>query len=300
MKVLIIDDSPQALAVARARLAKEGLEICCADSGQAGIDVAKREKPDLILLDVDMPEMSGFEVCRILKIDPDLNAVPIIFLSASVGTRDKVRGLDLGAMDYVTKPFDAFELRARVRAALRSKHMRDLLVQYTQIDPLTELWNRRALTERLGQEWARIRRHGGCLAVVMMDLDDFKEINDAHGHTAGDRLLCEVAGVLRRRCRQSDLPARYGGDEFAVLLPNQNIRDAARFAERCRGEIASIRPPIQDAVVRTTGTFGVADSRGAGDVEEVIRRADEAMYEAKRAGRNRVAKAPEPAQAATE
>ncbi len=130
MKIVVIDDSPDALTLAKARLAKESVDILCADGGRAGLDMIEKESPDLILLDVDMPDMSGFDVCRILKNDTELQTIPIIFLSGSGGPQDKVRGLDLGAVDFVTKPFDAFELRARVRAALRTKRLQDLLTMY--------------------------------------------------------------------------------------------------------------------------------------------------------------------------
>ena len=124
-------------------------------------------------------------------------------------------------MDYVTKPFDAFELRARVRAALRTKHLQDLLFEHAHIDPLTGLPNRRALMERLQSEWARIERHGGRLSFIMADIDHFKRVNDRYGHHVGDRLLQEVAGAIAGQCRETDLPARYGGEEFAILVPDE-------------------------------------------------------------------------------
>ncbi len=145
MKVLIVDDHPDSVAVAEARLAGENVTICSASSGAAALEAARREKPDLILLDVDMPDMSGFDVCRALKADVELCMIPVLFLSGSGNLEDKVQGLDLGAVDYVTKPFDSFELRARVRAALRNKHLQDMLIEHAQVDPLTGLCNRRAL-----------------------------------------------------------------------------------------------------------------------------------------------------------
>ena len=227
MKVLIVDDSAEALAIAKARLAKEGLDVVCAGGGRAGLEAAERERPDLILLDLDMPDMSGFEVCRALKANTDLCMIPVIFLSGSGTDDDKVVGLDLGAVDYVTKPFDVFELRARVRAALRTKRLQDLLIHFGQVDPLTELNNRRVLMERLREEWARIQRHSGSLAFIMADIDHFKRINDAHGHPQGDRVLCEVAKAIASECRQSDIPGRYGGEEFAVVCVESDAESAA-------------------------------------------------------------------------
>ena len=191
MKVLIVDDSPDALAVAKARLLKEGLEVITADGGQAGLACAASQNPDLILLDVDMPDISGFDLCRQLKADPQLRLIPVIFLTGSASTADRVKGLDIGAVDYVTKPFDAFELRARVRAALRTKHLQDLLVQHARLDPLTELPNRRALDQRLRQEFSRSQRHECFLSFVMIDIDHFKKVNDTYGHSTGDRVLSE-------------------------------------------------------------------------------------------------------------
>ena len=288
MKVLIVDDSADAIAIARARLQNEGLELLSATSGQEGLDAARRESPDLILLDVDMPDLSGFDVCRTLKADPELCMIPIIFLSGSGGHDEKIIGLDLGAVDYVTKPFDAFELRARVRAALRTKRLQDLLIRYSHIDPLTELYNRRALMERLQQEWERIQRHGGSLAFIMGDIDHFKRVNDRYGHSEGDRVLCTVAMAIVSQCRESDTPVRHGGEEFAILCPETDAEDAAKLAERCRAQIADARIQLGGSKVGVTVSFGVADSNGAKSPEEMIQAADDALYQAKQNGRNRV------------
>ena len=287
-KLLIIDDSPESLAIAKARLAKENVEIVCAGSGVAGLEMAQRENPDLILLDLDMPEMSGFEVCRALKADPDLCMVPVLFLTGSTTAEDKIRGLDLGAVDYVTKPFDAFELRARVRAALRTKHLQDLLIEYAHVDPLTGLPNRRALLECLQREWARIERHGGELSFVMADVDHFKRVNDRYGHPVGDKVLEEVGRAIAKQCRELDLPARYGGEEFAIVVPDEAAGRARNLAERCRQAVAEIRVPAGAEMAMATASFGVADATGLSSPDALVKRADEALYAAKRAGRNRV------------
>ena len=286
MKVLIVDDSPDALALARARLATENIDILCAEGGKAGLDAAIREKPDLILLDVDMPDISGFDLCRMLKEDVHLCMIPIVFLSGSSGPEDKVLGLDLGAMDYVTKPFDTFELRARVRAALRMKQLQDSLAEHARIDALTGLPNRRALMERLSQEWARIERYGGSLAVVMADIDHFKEVNDRYGHATGDRLLRHFAEAIARQCRDADMAARYGGEEFVIVVPEATAPSAAALAERCRKAAEEIRVGVASEVIGLTATFGVADTQSAGPPESAIRAADEALYRGKDAGRN--------------
>ena len=288
MKVLIVDDSPDALAVAKTRLLKEGLEVVCADGGKAGLEAARSEQPDLILLDVDMPDISGFELCQQLKADTDLRMIPVIFLTGSGTTADRVKGLDIGADDYVTKPFDAFELRARVRAALRTKHLQDLLAQHARLDPLTELPNRRALTDRLQQEFSRAQRHGGSLSFIMADIDHFKRVNDTHGHTIGDRLLQQVAKAIAGQCRQTDLPARYGGEEFAVIVPDEDASDTVNLAQRCRQAIQAITLDLGQDTLRITASFGVADATGAASEQDLIQAADQALYRAKELGRNRV------------
>ena len=204
--------------------------------------------------------MSGFDVCRALKSDIELCMVPILFLSGSSTPEDKVRGLDLGAVDYITKPFDTFELRARVRAALRTKRLQDLLTEHAHIDPLTGLPNRRALMERLQAEWARIQRHGGRLSFVMADVDHFKRVNDTYGHHIGDKQLQEVGQAIARECRTTELPARYGGEEFAIVVPEATASGAARLAERCRRAIAEAGVTVEGNCVSATASFGVAEA----------------------------------------
>ena len=288
-RLLMVDDDVESLAVARARLADDQIEISCATGGRAGLEAAKSLNPDLILLDMDMPDMSGFDVCRALKTDPELCMIPVLFLSGSGTSGDKVRGLDLGAVDYVTKPFDAFELRARVRAAIRTKELQDLLIEHAHIDPLTGISNRRALMDRLQAEWARMQRHGGELSFIMADIDHFKRVNDTYGHSMGDRVLQDVAQTIARQCRENDLPARYGGEEFAVVVPGEGIFGAAHLAERCRAETEKINLSAQGGTIRPTASFGVADAVGLSSPELLVSRADQAMYRAKAGGRNRVA-----------
>jgi diguanylate cyclase (GGDEF)-like protein len=286
MKILIIDDSPDALSLAKTRLAHEGHEILCAGGGKEGLEAAGRDNPDLVLLDVDMPDMNGFEVCRRLKADTNLCMVPVIFLSGSGGPEEKVKGLNIGAVDFVTKPFDAFELRARVNAALRTKQMQDLLIEHAKIDPLTGLPNRRALDDRLAQEWARLLRHGGHLSVIMADIDHFKNVNDQFGHPVGDEVLRQVARLLADGCRESDMAARYGGEEFVVVAPETTAPAAAEFAERLRMSICSKPLAVHGKAVEVTVSFGVADHEGRKTPEELVQAADEALYRAKAAGRN--------------
>ncbi|MHB8954964.1 MAG: diguanylate cyclase [Pirellulaceae bacterium] len=287
-RLLLVDDDVDLLALARARLADDQIEICCAICGSAGLEAARTQKPDLILLDLDMPDMTGFDVLRLLKANSELCMIPVLFLSGSGTSDDKVRGLDLGAVDYITKPFDAFELRARVRAALRTKELQDLLVEHAHIDPVTGLPNRRALMNRLQMEWTRVQRHGGELSFIMADIDYFKQVNDTYGHSIGDKVLQEVAMSIARHCREGDLPSRYGGEEFAVLVPDQGISDAVHLAERCREGIEKVNLPKKGGPIHPTASFGVAGSVGVSTAELLVDRADRALYQAKTSGRNRV------------
>lgn len=288
MKVLIIDDDPASVALARQWLKKDGHGIVTAADGEEGLAMAVREEPDLILLDVQMPGMNGFQVCERLKADSRIRHIPVIFLSAADETREKVKGLDLGAVDYVTKPFDRFELPARVRAALRTKRLQDLLTVYSEIDSLTEVYNRRVLMERLEQEWNRTRRYSTTVAFIMCDIDHFKNVNDTHGHPTGDQVLERIATLLRKSVRSSDMVGRYGGEEFGIIMVNADRASAASAAERYRKKIESMDFHSRRGEFRVTVSFGVADSRGKDSVNQLINAADRALYKAKETGRNTV------------
>jgi len=288
VKVLIVDDSPDTVVIAEARLRKDGLDVVSAPDGGTALLLAGTESPDLILLDVDMPDMSGFEVCQFLKADPKLSQIPVIFLTAMDDVQQKVHGLDLGAVDYVTKPFDSFELRARVQAALRTKRMADMLIKHAQIDPLTELPNRRSLGDHLQREWARQERHGGQFSLVMIDVDHFKHVNDTYGHSVGDRFLKAIAAAIAGECRQDDLAARYGGEEFTLLAVNQDAAAAAILAERCRLSVEQTLVPAGDGERAATISCGVADSSEVDSISALIELADRRLYRAKEAGRNQV------------
>lgn len=199
--ILIIDDDLDALEVAKARLSQEDSTILRAADGIAGLEMARRERPDVILLDLEMPGLSGYDVCRILKGDADLYMIPVLFLSASTTPNDMVKGLDVGAMDYIGKPFNPVELRARVRAALRTKHIQDLLIDRANIDLLTGLPNRRALLERLHHEWNHVQQEADRLSMAMTDTNHLPKTSNYSGHHLGERLRHEVAAAMARHCR---------------------------------------------------------------------------------------------------
>lgn len=286
MKILIIDDSAADRALAEFHLAEEDYEIVVADGGSAGLEAAAFEKPDLILLDLRMPDMTGFEVCRRLQDNEASSMIPVIFLSGTCDVSDKIRGLDFGAVDFVSKPFDAFELKARVRAALRTKRLQNVLRDRALIDPLTELYNRRGFDDRLEQEWARSARYGSVLALVMMDIDNFKKVNDLFGHLAGDSVLRQVARRLADTCRQSDAPFRYGGEEFAFIIPQSSAASAEDLAQRLRLAICDKPFTVAGGDLDLTASFGVAGNEGMADRDRLITAADAALYMAKAAGKN--------------
>ena len=203
-RVLVIDDSEPIHKLVAARLRPEGLEVVCELDGERGIARAVSDPPDLILLDVDLPDVDGFEVCRQMKEHPATRDVPIIFLTGTTSTDSKVRGLDLGAVDYVTKPFDQVELRARVRAALRTKRLQDILEQQSFLDGLTGLWNRAYMDRRLESELNVTRRYGRPLSLVLADIDHFKSVNDTHGHLFGDVVLQGIGEALRAHARKEE------------------------------------------------------------------------------------------------
>jgi PleD family two-component response regulator len=217
-RVLVIDDSPEIHQLLKVRLRGEGLVLLHATDPVEGLRLARSVVPDLILLDQDMPTMTGLEACRALKADPVTSHVPIVFLTGAASVTDRVAGLDAGAVDYIGKPFDPLELRARVRATLRTKRYQDLLMLRAQLDWLTGLRNRAYFDTRLADEVMAARRHGRLVSLILLDLDHFKSINDRFGHPFGDRVLQKVGDVLLDGARVTDAPCRYGGEEFGIVL----------------------------------------------------------------------------------
>jgi diguanylate cyclase (GGDEF)-like protein len=295
--VLVIDDSQDIHDLIDIRLKAESVTIVHALDADEGLAAARRHRPDLVLLDLDLAGKNGLEVCRAMKSEPDLAMIPVIFLTGTVDVEMKVQAFDAGAVDYVTKPFDAVELRARVRAALRMKRYQDLLATRAQLDALTGLWNRAYFDQLLTDEVAFFHRHGRHVALVMVDVDHFKRLNDTHGHPFGDTVLVKVADTLRRATRANENACRYGGEEFAIVLRETDLAGARATAERLRALITDIDVRRGNERIPVTASFGVASSEtvaNAGVVEagELLKAADSALYEAKRSGRNCVCVGP--------
>jgi diguanylate cyclase (GGDEF)-like protein len=296
-KVLLIDDAEMIHSLVAVRLAGEQIEMIDAYDGHDGLRLARELLPDLILLDVEMPDPDGFEVCRQLKADAATMTIPIVFLTGVSSNTDKIRGLEMGAADYVTKPFDPAELRARVRASLRTKFLLDLLSKKAQIDGLTGLWNRSQFNYRMEQEISLARRTGRSIACILCDIDHFKSVNDTYGHTVGDDVLRRTAAVLADACRREDVVCRYGGEEFIVLAPSSDISGAAVQAERIRLAIRSDPMVHLGKPLPITISIGVASvcldddqpPLSASQIEtQLVEAADAALYRAKEDGRDRV------------
>jgi len=288
--VLLIDDSADVHRLVRTRLRHEALELVTAFSGLEGIAMAKQKQPWTILLDLDMPEMDGFSVLRELKGSGDTTNIAVIVLSGISESQDKVTAFDLGAIDYVTKPFDFAELRARLRSSLRVQRLMKMLAERAEVDGLTGLGNRPQFDRRLRQELAENARYGHALSLALMDLDHFKSINDTYGHPAGDEVLQEFAKVVQNSIRTTDIACRYGGEEFALIMPNTAPDDARAVCDRIRTSIAAVkwaRHPERPITV-SMGLCGLTGASTDLTPEAFIEGSDRALYTAKRSGRNQV------------
>lgn len=288
--VLLVDDSVDVHRLLQARLKHEQIQLMGTTKGSEALEMAERLPVGCILLDLDMPEMDGFEVLRALKDRAATSNVPVIVLSGLKGSEDKVTAFDLGAADYVTKPFDLSELRARLRASLRLHQLVNLLSERADVDGLTGLGNRAHFNKRWAEKVAECRRYGHSLSLAMCDVDFFKKVNDTYGHPAGDEVLQRVAGLLQAECREPDVPCRYGGEEFALIMPNTNAADAAKVAERIREAMAQVVFPRhpEHKITMSLGVAGCDSSCGEISGEKWLEMADQNLYQAKRSGRNRV------------
>ena len=245
--LLLVDDDPMMIQVMGRALSGLG-RLRFATSGEQALRQMADAAPDLVLLDGEMPGMSGFAVCALMKRDPALAHVPVIFVTGHSSTAHELHGLEVGAADFIAKPISEPLLVARVRTQLRVKALTDELRTVASTDALTEVDNRRSFDAALGREWKRARRSGQPLSLLMIDVDHFKRYNDHYGHTAGDACLRAVAQVLKSAMlRPTDLVARYGGEEFAVLLPDTDRRGAEHVAQRIAERLAWLAVPHADS-----------------------------------------------------
>ena len=300
--ILLADDEPVNLALIKRRLEWEDYQVHTARDGREAFERARQLLPDLVILDVMMPVMDGLQACRLLKDDTATRDIPVIFLSALDDMETKVSGLALGANDYISKPFRAEELLARVQVAIRLKRERDRLresaeesrrraeaaSEMSMTDALTGLLNRFGLRRSLQHEYAEARRYARALACLMIDLDHFKRVNDTYGHAAGDAALMQVARALTESVRASDVVCRYGGEEFLVLAPATTAEGALALGEKIRAAATSRLFGDGAHAFPLTFSVGVAALAAGESANDMIARADQALYAAKEGGRNRV------------
>ena len=290
--ILVIDDDASIHTAVERRLSGVVDEILKADSPTKGLQFAIQEKPDVILLDVNMPQIDGFKVCRHLQENPTTHDIPILFLTADNNPENLAKALNAGASDFISKPFNAVELEARVRVALRTKHMIDLLRERARIDALTGLNNRAAMDDALIAATSAFHRTQQPLALLMIDLDHFKSINDTYGHGVGDDVIRKVGASIRAGCRPYDIACRFGGDEFGVILAQTDTACAEQIAERILDGVNKIKIRAGSDEIDIACSGGLASASEMPDrfePAELLKAADEALYTAKSEGRNRLA-----------
>jgi two-component system cell cycle response regulator len=300
-RVLLVEDDPVQANATKKILLGGGYEVLWSQDGINAVKTAKLMKPDIILLDVVLPGLDGYEVCRLLKLDENAKGIPVIMLTAKKALADKISGLRIGADDYLPKPYNELELNARIYASLRTKALQDELrtkneqleellgkVEYMAItDALTGLYNRRRFHDVLSKEFERSRQYGTPFSLVVLDIDHFKKVNDEYGHQTGDTVLREISNIIIKGIREIDTASRVGGEEFMIILPNTGRDNAIIGTERMRKAIERYLFPGMDRPITVSiGVAGLPDP-GLASEDRLIRCADYALYRAKQNGRNR-------------
>lgn len=294
MKILIVDDVPANIDVLRSMLGKQGFNISVAPSGEIALKIVSQSLPDLILLDVMMPGISGFDTCKELKNNQATQNIPIIFITAKTETKDIVDAFAIGAVDYIAKPFHAEEVFARVESQLRLQKLsqdKDRLIKQldkvSRTDPLTGLSNRRSMEEKINDEKHRSDRSQKPFCLILSDIDLFKNINDTFGHNVGDEVLLTIANLMTAGVRKQDTICRWGGEEFLIILPDSDLQGGLLLAEKIRSKIATESIKYKQTSIPVTMSFGISMYQGGNmPIESYIKEADDYLYQAKDAGRN--------------
>jgi len=324
-KILIVDDNEDNLFVTTLVLSKDQYDIITASGGQEALDKANSEAPDVILLDINLPDIDGFEVCKRLKAQETTWPIPVIFLTGKYKDDESlIQGLSIGAEDYILRPFSSPELCARVKVMVRLKQNLDALAEKNKqleqlnkeleekntelnltqkaleelaiTDPLTQVYNRRYFTERLKEEFSFIKRETHPISLIMLDIDYFKRVNDTHGHQCGDDVLIQFASILQKNVRKHDTVARYGGEEFIIAMYGLGTEAALATAERIRQDVAEYLFHHEDTKLHLTTSLGVASypevCSDSPTPDRLLQQVDSALYYAKGKGRNQTICAP--------
>lgn len=296
-RLLVVDDDPANIRLVLETLEGLDYQIDTASDGVEAIELVRADPPDLMLLDVMMPKMNGLEVCRIVKSLSQESFIPIILVTVKADIDSKVTGLKVGADDYLAKPYNPLELRARVASMLRIKSLQDKisskrreLEALSVTDDLTRLYNHRAMQQRLKDEFMRAQRYNEPLSILMIDVDHFKAVNDEHGHLFGDFTLQQLAKLLNKCVREIDIVARYGGEEFMVILPQTHFSGSLAVADRIWRTVGGHPFVRGDRCSRVTVSIGISffPNKNVATVEQLVQFADQALYQAKNEGRNRI------------
>jgi diguanylate cyclase (GGDEF)-like protein len=288
--VMIIEDHPDQRELLEIVLQKEGYRVITAANGVEALDRLAKEPVRVILSDVMMPKMDGFELMRKIRSNPEFKNVYIILITARIQERDRVQGLDLGADDYITKPFSFSELLARVRVGARVVQYQQHLEHQALVDSLTSLFNRRAFERKMEEEFERATRYHHALSLIILDVDDFKKVNDTYGHHWGDQVLKKIAEHLRTKTRRSDYPSRYGGEEFVLILPETDVENALRVDSKVRSEIKATTFDSKGRAFSVTVSTGLSSTcnKEYSNWQQMLEDADQALYLAKNRGKDRV------------
>ncbi len=287
--ILIVDDSPINIGFCKKILNKNGYNTDSCNCGEEALEYLEKNSPDLILLDIVMPGIDGYEFCEHIKNIPEMTDTPVIFLSAMDDEESIIKGFKCGGVDYITKPFRTQEMLARTKTHIDLKRTKEQLLLMATTDVLTGLANRRFFMDRLSSEFERVKRYESLYTIIMIDLDFFKKINDSFGHKGGDTVLEKVSQILSKGLRCTDIIGRIGGEEFAAILPETEIQHAIQIAERLRNAVENLQLEINGKAIKTTISLGASQSNPLDrEMDDGLIRADTALYEAKEAGRNRV------------
>jgi diguanylate cyclase (GGDEF)-like protein len=290
LTILVIEDHPDQRDLLAIVLQREGYRVITAANGVEGLAKLQQEPVQIALSDIMMPKMDGFELIKQIRSHSVLKSIYFILITARIQEGDRVRGLDLGADDYITKPFSFSELLARVRVGSRVVQYQRHLEHQTQIDPLTGLFNRRAFERKMEEEFERSKRYQHPLSLLILDIDNFKAINDTYGHHGGDSALVKISETLKAKTRQSDFPSRFGGEEFVLVLPDTDHDSALLVANKIHDEIRSCTFGSDGGSFSLTVSIGLSSTcaKTYRDWREMLEDADQALYVAKNSGKDRV------------